>query len=79
LSVYSTVELSERIVYDNIIMAFVWSSLRLDANQLDTSYSQRLNSGKLLGTMIGGIQLNRAPTGRSPLFVVEFWFQERLK
>jgi len=49
LSVHSIVVLSERIVYDNIIMAFIWSSLRLDVNQLDTSHSQRLNSGKSLG------------------------------
>jgi len=28
----------------------VWGSLRLDTNRLNTSHSQRLNSGKPLGT-----------------------------
>jgi len=27
-----------------------WGGLRLDTNRLNTSHSQRLNSGKLLGT-----------------------------
>jgi len=44
-----------------------WGGLRLDTNRLNTSHSQRLNSGKSLGTSrCGGVQLIRVETSPSP-------------
>jgi len=53
----------------NMCSAFViiMGSLRLDTNQLNTSHSQRLNSGKPLGTgrVIGRVQLIHVQTSPS--------------
>jgi len=44
------------------------TGLRLDTNRLNTSHSQRLNSGKPLGTaVVGGVQLIRVQTSPSPI------------